>query len=90
MHLVHRAREGGPGKPLLESVTAQAVFWSAVTTITSFGSLAFSHHRGIASLGLLLVIGLTLTMLANLVVLPALVVLLQRRGLLMRTEPRPE
>lgn len=90
VHLVHRAREGGPGKPLLESVTAQAVFWSAVTTITSFGSLAFSHHRGIASLGLLLVIGLTLTMLANLVVLPALVVLLQRRGLLMRTEPRPE
>ena len=90
VHLVHRAREGGPGKPLLESVTAQAVFWSAITTITSFGSLAFSHHRGIASLGLLLVIGLTLTVLANLVVLPALVALVQRRGLLIRTDTAPE
>ena len=83
VHLVHRAREAGPGKPLLESITAQAVFWSALTTIVSFGSLAFSAHRGIASLGLLLVIGLTITVLANLVLLPALVVLVQRRGYLL-------
>jgi len=83
VHLVHRAREAGPGKPLLESITAQAVLWSALTTIVSFGSLALSAHRGIASLGLLLVIGLTITVLANLVLLPALVVLVQRRGYLL-------
>ncbi|MFP6665601.1 MAG: MMPL family transporter [Deltaproteobacteria bacterium] len=90
VHLVHRARVGGPGKPLLESVTAQAVFWSAITTITSFGSLAFSAHRGIASLGLLLVIGLTITVLANLLVLPAIVTLVQRRGYLIQTDLSPE
>ncbi len=83
VHLVHRAREAGRGKPLLESVTAQAVFWSALTTIVSFGSLALSAHRGIASLGLLLVVGLTITVLANLILLPALVVLVQRRGYLL-------
>lgn len=83
VHLVHRAREAGLGKPLLESLTAQAVFWSALTTIVSFGSLAFSAHRGIASLGVLLVVGLTITVLANLILLPALVVLVQRRGYLL-------
>jgi hopanoid biosynthesis associated RND transporter like protein HpnN len=83
VHLVHRAREAGRGKPLLESITAQAVFWSALTTIVSFGSLALSAHRGIASLGLLLVVGLTITVLANLILLPALVVLVQRRGYLL-------
>ena len=83
VHLVHRAREAGRGKPLLESVTAHAVFWSALTTIVSFGSLALSAHRGIASLGLLLVVGLTITVLANLILLPALVVLVQRRGYLL-------
>ncbi|MEO2166773.1 MAG: MMPL family transporter, partial [bacterium] len=90
VHLVHRARVGGPGKPLLESVTAQAVFWSAITTISSFGSLAFSAHRGIASLGLLLVIGLTLTVLANLLVLPAIVTLVQQRGYLIQNDQSSE
>lgn len=90
VHLVHRARVGGPGKPLLESVTAQAVFWSAITTIASFGSLAFSAHRGIASLGLLLVIGLALTVLANLLVLPAIVSLVQQRGYLIQNDPSSE
>jgi hopanoid biosynthesis associated RND transporter like protein HpnN len=90
VHLVHRARERGPGKPLLESVTALQKTACAVTTIASFGSLAFSAHRGIASLGLLLVIGLTITVLANLLVLPAIVTLVQRRGYLIRNDPSPE
>ena len=48
------------------------MFFSALTTITSFGTLAFSSHIGIAGLGTLLTIGMTLSVLGNLVVLPAL------------------
>jgi predicted RND superfamily exporter protein len=73
IHLVHRARTAGArGADLLSETTARAVFYSALTTIASFGSLALSSHRGVASLGLLLVIGITYTLVANLIVLPAL------------------
>ncbi len=77
IHLVHRARAHAEreieGHPLLASTTGRAVFFSFATTMVSFGTLAFSSHRGVASLGLLLAIGMALTMLCNLVVLPALI-----------------
>ncbi len=74
IHLVHRANvepdaEGG----LLGTTTARAVFYSATTTIASFGALAFSSHRGIASLGVTLVVGMLFVLLSTLVVLPALI-----------------
>jgi hopanoid biosynthesis associated RND transporter like protein HpnN len=81
IHLVHRHRETiettGAAKPpereLLETSTAQAVFFSAMTTLASFGSMAFSNHVGFQTLGLLLVFGIVYTLLSNLVVLPALI-----------------
>jgi hopanoid biosynthesis associated RND transporter like protein HpnN len=72
IHLVHRSRVRDVGDQLLATTTARAVFYSAITTIVSFGTLAFSSHRGVASLGVLLTIGMFLTMICNLVVLPAL------------------
>ncbi|MDJ0865397.1 MAG: MMPL family transporter [Myxococcota bacterium] len=78
IHLVQRAREGEPGEPLLGTVTARAVFYSALTTIASFGSLAFSAHRGIAGMGLLLVLALLMGLACNLLVLPALLSLRHR------------
>jgi hypothetical protein len=41
--------------------------------MASFGTLGFSSHLGIASLGQLLTLGIALVLLCNLVVLPALV-----------------
>ena len=61
------------------TTTARAVFYSAITTIVSFGTLAFSAHKGMASLGMLLVIGLGWTLFATLIVLPALLELRARR-----------
>jgi predicted RND superfamily exporter protein len=73
IHLVHRARSAPPGDwNLLGDTTARAVFYSAITTITSFGSLALSSHRGVASLGIVLTIAIGYTLLCNLVALPAL------------------
>jgi len=81
IHLVHRARHAVPGdRELLQTSTANAVVFSAATTIASFGSLAFATHRGMASLGQLLTLGVTLTVICNLVVLPALLELRKRRS----------
>jgi hopanoid biosynthesis associated RND transporter like protein HpnN len=74
IHLVHRSRSVGP-EGLLETTTARAVFFSALTTIGSFGSMALSGHRGVASLGTLLVCGMVITLACNLLVLPALITL---------------
>ena len=73
LHMVHRARSGlaARGGPL-ETSTARGVFYSALTTVCSFGTLAFSPHRGTASMGLLLAVGVALTVAATLLVLPAL------------------
>jgi hopanoid biosynthesis associated RND transporter like protein HpnN len=74
IHMVHRVRGGNlPDGNLLRTGTARAVLLSALTTMASFGTLGFSSHRGIASLGQLLTLGIALVLLCNLVVLPALV-----------------
>ena len=76
IHMVHRVRFGDlPEGNLLGTGTARAVLLSALTTIASFGTLAFSTHVGIASLGQLLTIGVSLVLICNLIVLPALVAL---------------
>jgi uncharacterized membrane protein YdfJ with MMPL/SSD domain len=71
IHMVLRARAAG-GAGLLATSTPRAVLFSALTTIGSFGALALSSHRGTASMGVLLTIAITLTMLCTLIVLPAL------------------
>ncbi|MEO1934516.1 MAG: MMPL family transporter, partial [Myxococcales bacterium] len=51
IHLVHRAEaHAADAHPenLLGSTTARAVFYSALTTTASFGTLALSSHRGVA------------------------------------------
>jgi predicted RND superfamily exporter protein len=73
IHLVHRAenlKDDADG--LMGTTTARAVFFSALTTTISFGTLALSGHRGLASLGVLLSGGMVLTVFTNLVILPAM------------------
>jgi hopanoid biosynthesis associated RND transporter like protein HpnN len=74
IHLVNRYRHAPAGeeRDVLGTSTARAVFWSGLTTVAGFGSLAFATHRGLASLGQLLTAGVALTLICNLVVLPAL------------------
>ncbi|UCG11269.1 MAG: MMPL family transporter [Deltaproteobacteria bacterium] len=73
IHMVHRFRTDPPESGnILWTSTARAVLFSTLTTFCSFGNLAFSSHRGVASMGLLLTIGMGFTLLCTLVVLPAL------------------
>jgi len=72
--MVHRMRSLAPMKGhVLQTSTARAVFFSSLTTICSFGNLALSPHRGMASMGQLLSIGIGVTLLCTLIVLPALI-----------------
>lgn len=71
VHLVHRHRTNPEEEDVLASSTARAVFFAALTTILAFGSLAFAPHRGMASLGRMLTLGVGLTLVCYVVVLPA-------------------
>lgn len=73
IHIVHRARHAaGDDSNPLRSSASRAALLSAITTICSFGSLSFSPHRGTASLGQVLTLGILFTLFTTLVVLPAL------------------
>lgn len=70
IHFVLRARQGGNPFEVINTATPRAVLLSALTTIGSFGTLALNDHRGTASMGALLTIAITLTLICTLVVLP--------------------
>ncbi|HUF94145.1 MAG TPA: MMPL family transporter [Candidatus Limnocylindria bacterium] len=73
LNLVMRFREGRDSSgPLIARSTIMAVFVSGLTTIVGFGTLLIAAHRGIYSLGLLLTLGTTASLVASLVVLPVL------------------
>lgn len=78
IHLVMRADKSRHG--LFDTATPRAVFFSALTTIGSFGSLMLSPHRGTASMGELLSIAIAFTLICSLIVLPVTLRLLGRDG----------
>ncbi len=76
IHIVHRKRTDPAADPFRTS-TSIAVLASGLTTVASFGNLAFSAHVGISSMGELLTLGMVVTLAATLVLLPALLRLLE-------------
>lgn len=73
IHIVQRARAAQLTQHnILQTSTARAVLFSALTTLCSFGNLSFSPHQGTASMGQLLSIGLVFSVVCALLVLPAL------------------
>lgn len=68
IYFVTRWREG-LAEPL-QSAAARAVLFSALTTIGAFGTLALSHHRGTAHMGILLVIALGYALFTTVAFLP--------------------
>lgn len=73
IHLVHRYREEGEGGvTLLTGSTGQAVTLFSLTTMIGFGSLMLATHRGVFSMGLLLMMAVGSVLVASLFVLPLL------------------
>jgi len=72
IYLIRRFRtDPPPSGNILQTSTARALFFSTLTTILSFSALSFSSHRGMASMGELLTIGIGALMITMLVFLPA-------------------
>ena len=76
---------GGPRFP--KSVIL-GVTLSWLTTIAGFGSLMVAHHHGIFSLGLVLTIGSTASLIGSVFVLPVLLGLLAKPAITGRAEVR--
>ncbi|HVJ43154.1 MAG TPA: MMPL family transporter [Dongiaceae bacterium] len=64
----------------LQTSTARAVLFSALTTGSSFGSLAMSSHPGTAGMGLILLLSLAVMLLTTFIFLPALLGEVPRTG----------
>jgi predicted RND superfamily exporter protein len=84
VHMIHRwdrsaRKHGGKGK--LEEVvrgTGGAVLLSSTTTIIGFAGLLLGRHGGLVELGSVMVVAITCTTLATIVMLPALLLILNK------------
>ncbi len=72
IHLVIRNRMSDTTEEVVSSSTPQAVLLSSLTTFGAFASLSFSAHYGLASMGMLLTIGIIWLLFSTLLVLPGL------------------
>jgi hypothetical protein len=81
IHIVHRYLEEGRGSVMrvLRS-TGEHIAMSACTTMVGFSGLLLSMYPGLRSIGELAVLGIALTLVAALVVLPALLQWLEDRS----------
>ncbi len=81
VYIVQRGRgSAAAAANLLRSGAARAVLFGALTTIASFGNLVWARHPGTVSLGILLTLGLGLTLICALVFLPSLMLWHLRRA----------
>lgn len=71
VHFLARWQELEGGGNLFATTTPTAVALSFATTMIGFGGLLLAHHRGLASLGAVMVLGSLTCMMACLLVLPA-------------------
>jgi len=75
VHIVHRMRlEGEGGMTLVLRHTGRAILIAGLTTMLGFGSLALASHRGLASLGTVLLLGLGSCIVTATIVLPNMLV----------------
>jgi hypothetical protein len=73
IHMVEKLHHSlAEDQNIYQSSTARGMFYGALTTISSFIGLAFSPHQGIASMGLVITIGIFWIMTCTFVLLPAI------------------
>jgi hypothetical protein len=78
VHVIHRMRlEGCEGMSVVLRHTGRAILMGSLTTMIGFGSLALAEHRGLASLGIVLILGVGSCLVTSTVVLPNLLVALR-------------
>lgn len=78
VHFLARWKELASGEHLYDTSTPVAVGLSFCTTMIGFGGLLFAHHRGLASLGGIMVTGSATCLVGCMVVLPAVFRLIEK------------
>ncbi|MGI6394290.1 MAG: efflux RND transporter permease subunit [bacterium] len=59
--------------------TGCSVFFSSLTTLIGFGSVAFATHRGLQSIGIMASIGIICVTIVNLIFFPAIILFLKNK-----------
>jgi exosortase len=78
VYLVHSQRHGDANRTLKQ--TRRACLLCGLTTLLGFGALVTASHRGVVSLGMILVIGCLAGILASYFVVPAILGWFNERG----------
>ncbi|WP_291328970.1 MMPL family transporter [Desulfovibrio sp. UCD-KL4C] len=78
VHFFARWKELSNGDRLYDTSTPVAVGLSFCTTMIGFGGLLLAHHRGLASLGGIMVVGSATCMVGCMIVLPAIFRLIEK------------
>ncbi|MBF0430071.1 MAG: MMPL family transporter [Fibrobacteria bacterium] len=74
VHILHRYKlEGKFAIPTVLRYTGRAILLTTLTTIIGFGSMGLASHRGIASMGQVLVLGVGSCFLSSAYVLPSII-----------------
>lgn len=71
IHVVHRLMAEGTRSLLFDHSTGPAIALSAFSTVLGFGSLMVADHRGLATLGFVMTVGVTANFLAAVLLVPA-------------------
>ena len=79
VHLAHRFREEGvqASREVLKS-TGQHISIGSLTTMLGFAGLLFTQHPGLQSIGVMAVLGIGMTLLSALVLLPSVLQILEK------------
>jgi predicted RND superfamily exporter protein len=80
VHLVHDFRAKTGRRYEMSASTMNAIVLTSLTTIGGFGSMMIAAHRGLASLGLVMSVGVGSCLFVSLVPLPAMLTLLSSGG----------
>lgn len=74
IHIFHRYKnDGSKNMDKVLTNTGSAVFFSSLTTLVGFGSIAFALHKGLQSIGIMASIGIITVTIVNLFFFPVLI-----------------
>lgn len=80
VHILHRWHQEHDGDiAAVVRTTGRAIFLSTATTMVGFGSLVLARHRGMSSLGTVLLLGVGACLVTSIFVLPAVLSLIKHR-----------
>jgi hopanoid biosynthesis associated RND transporter like protein HpnN len=78
VHLIHDYRTHKRFRYRMTGSTVTSILITSLTTMIGFGSMMIASHRGLQSLGRVLVIGVTCCLITSIIILPALLLLRTR------------